>query len=157
MALSGMEPHPEDIIREPRPHSSLGETDEEEGSVRSYDDIVRIRSHDEESVRTYESEGDSNARRQRSIQRQLSQEETVQLVRQKVEAETKLSLVGGNEAVSDVVKPKLAIDLGHSNIAWLSEGVVDIIKDSVETYVPLFLFAQLLADSLFFLSPPVLT
>ena len=129
----------DNITKEPRSHSSLGETDEEDGSVvslRSPDDLYRMRSHD--SVHTHELEGDSaNGRRKRTAHRLLSQEETVQLVYQKVETtfqETKLSLVG-SEAVSDVVKPKLAIDLGHSNIAWISEAVVDIIKDDVETYV----------------------
>ena len=63
----------------------------------------------------------------------LSQDETVELARHAVESglqETKRSLAG-SEAVDDVVKPKLTIDLGHSSIEWLPEPVVDIIKDEV--------------------------
>ncbi|PKY02185.1 cell morphogenesis protein Sog2 [Aspergillus campestris IBT 28561] len=63
-----------------------------------------------------------------------SPEETIELARRAVEngiQETKRSLAG-SEAVSDVVKPKLTIDLGHSSIVRLPEAVVDIIKDEVE-------------------------
>ena len=69
--------------------------------------------------------------------KQLTPEETIELTRQAVEngiQETKRSLAG-SEAVSDVVRPKLTIDLGHSNISQIPEGVVDIIKDEVERYV----------------------
>lgn len=69
--------------------------------------------------------------------RLLSPEETIELARRAVEngiQETKRSLAG-SEAVSDVVKPKLTIDLGHSNIVRLPEAVVDIIKDEVERCV----------------------
>ncbi|KAJ5559893.1 hypothetical protein N7513_002292 [Penicillium frequentans] len=45
--------------------------------------------------------------------------------------DTKRSLAG-SEAVTDVVKPKLTIDLGHSHIVRIPEPVVDIIKDEVE-------------------------
>ena len=64
----------------------------------------------------------------------LSQEETLELARRAVKdgiQETKRSLAG-NEAVTDVVKPKLTIDLGHSNIVRIPEAVVDLIKDEVE-------------------------
>lgn len=67
----------------------------------------------------------------------LSQEEVIELARRSVDngvQETKRSLAG-NEAVSDVVKPKLTIDLGHSNISRIPEAVVDIIKDEVERCV----------------------
>lgn len=66
--------------------------------------------------------------------KQLTPEETIELTREAVNngiQETKRSLAG-NEAVSDVVRPKLTIDLGHSRIAQIPEGVVDIIKDEVE-------------------------
>ena len=67
----------------------------------------------------------------------LSQEEVIKLASHSVEngiQETKRSLAG-NEAVSDVVKPKLTIDLGHSNIGRVPEAVVDVIKDEVERCV----------------------
>ena len=67
----------------------------------------------------------------------LSPEETIDLARRAVESgiqDTKRSLAG-SEAVTDVVKPKLTIDLGHSHIARIPEPVVDLIKDEVERYV----------------------
>lgn len=67
----------------------------------------------------------------------LTHEEVIELARRSVEngvQETKRSLAG-NEAVSDVVKPKLTIDLGHSNIGRIPEAVVDVIKDEVERCV----------------------
>ncbi|ODH20144.1 hypothetical protein ACO22_05957 [Paracoccidioides brasiliensis] len=63
----------------------------------------------------------------------LSQEETLELTKRAVEnglQETKRSLAG-SEAVDDVVRPKLTIDLGHSNIGWIPESMADIIKDEV--------------------------
>jgi hypothetical protein len=69
--------------------------------------------------------------------KQLTPEETIELTRQAVEngiQETKRSLAG-SEAVSDVVRPKLTIDLGHSYISQIPEGVVDLIKDEVERHV----------------------
>ncbi|KAK2780808.1 RAM signaling network component [Onygenales sp. PD_12] len=63
----------------------------------------------------------------------LSQEETLELTKRAVEngiQETRRSLAG-SEAVDDVVRPKLTIDLGHSNIGWVPEAVVDIIRDEV--------------------------
>lgn len=44
--------------------------------------------------------------------------------------ETKRSLAG-SEDVERVVRPKLTIDLGHSNIGVVPESMVDIIKDEV--------------------------
>jgi hypothetical protein len=72
--------------------------------------------------------------------RKLTPEETIELTREAVDSgiqETKRSLAG-NEDVSDVVRPKLTIDLGHSHIAQIPEGVVDIIKDEVERCVFFF-------------------
>ncbi|PGH03791.1 hypothetical protein AJ79_07267 [Helicocarpus griseus UAMH5409] len=63
----------------------------------------------------------------------LSQEETLELTKRAVEnglQETKRSLAG-SETVDDVVRPKLTIDLGHSNIGRIPESVVDVIKDEV--------------------------
>lgn len=64
----------------------------------------------------------------------LSLEETTQLFRSKVEdarQDTEHAL-DGSEEVSEAVKPKLTLDLGHSNIARLPESVVDLIKAEVE-------------------------
>lgn len=67
----------------------------------------------------------------------LTPDETIELAKRAVESgiqDTKRSLAG-SEAVTDVVKPKLTIDLGHSHIVRIPEPVVDIIKDEVERYV----------------------
>lgn len=67
----------------------------------------------------------------------MSHEDTIELARHAVESgiqDTKRSLAG-SEAVTDVVKPKLTIDLGHSHISRIPDQVVDIIKDEVERYV----------------------
>jgi hypothetical protein len=64
----------------------------------------------------------------------LSLEETTELFRSKVEdarQDTEHALAG-NEDVSEAVRPKLTLDLGHSKIARLPENVVDIIKADVE-------------------------
>ncbi|KIW27520.1 uncharacterized protein PV07_07252 [Cladophialophora immunda] len=64
----------------------------------------------------------------------LSLEDTTELFRRKVadaRQDTEHALAG-SEAVSDAVKPKLTLDLGHSNIARLPESVVDLIKAEVE-------------------------
>ena len=64
----------------------------------------------------------------------LSLEETTELFRSKVEdarQDTEHALAG-NEDVSEAVRPKLTLDLGHSKIARLPENVVDIIKAEVE-------------------------
>ena len=78
----------------------------------------------------------SNGSKNYAAPKQLTQEETIELTRKAVEngiQETKRSLAG-NEAVSDMVRPKLTIDLGHSHIVRIPETVVDIIKDEVERY-----------------------
>ncbi|ETI23709.1 hypothetical protein G647_05514 [Cladophialophora carrionii CBS 160.54] len=64
----------------------------------------------------------------------LSLEDTTELFRRKVadaRQDTEHALAG-SEAVSEAVKPKLTLDLGHSNIARLPESVVDLIKAEVE-------------------------
>ncbi|KAJ9603333.1 RAM signaling network component [Cladophialophora chaetospira] len=64
----------------------------------------------------------------------LSLEDTTELFRRKVadaRQDTEHALAG-SEAVSDAVKPKLTLDLGHSSIARLPESVVDLIKAEVE-------------------------
>ena len=64
----------------------------------------------------------------------LSLDDTTELFRRKVadaRQDTEHALAG-SEAVSDAVKPKLTLDLGHSSIARLPESVVDLIKAEVE-------------------------
>jgi Leucine-rich repeat (LRR) protein len=64
----------------------------------------------------------------------LSLDETTELFRNKVDdarQDTEHALDSG-EQVSAAVKPKLTLDLGHSNIARLPESVVDLIKAEVE-------------------------
>ncbi|KAL4873187.1 hypothetical protein BDV12DRAFT_98421 [Aspergillus spectabilis] len=97
-----------------------------EGSVKSEDEFTPVNGSigETSSITANSSNGP----------RGLSPEETIQLARRAVEngiQETKRSLAG-SEAVSDVVKPKLTIDLGHSNISRIPEPVVDVIKDEVE-------------------------
>ena len=63
----------------------------------------------------------------------LSAEEIIALTQRAVDTgvqETKRSLAG-SEGVEGVVRPKLTIDLGHSNIGSVPDEVVDIIKDEV--------------------------
>ncbi|KAK2858541.1 hypothetical protein FQN49_004624, partial [Arthroderma sp. PD_2] len=63
----------------------------------------------------------------------LAEDLIIELAQRAVDSglqETKRSLAG-SEAVEDVVRPKLTIDLGHANIARVPEAVVNIIKDEV--------------------------
>lgn len=63
----------------------------------------------------------------------LSNEETIDLAQRAVDSglqDTKRSLAG-TEGVEDAVRPKLTIDLGHANIGWVPDDIVDIIKDEV--------------------------
>lgn len=135
---------PEDTIRVPR--SYHGNTEGEDGNRGTPEPNVPPASHSESSPKNEEEisqangpTGDGNntngsSARHHASSKLLSQEETTELARRAVEngvQETKRSLAG-SEAVSDVVKPKLTIDLGHSNIARIPEPVVDIIKDEVE-------------------------
>ena len=64
----------------------------------------------------------------------ISAEATLEKTRWAVEEARKLTqnALGGSDAVSDVVRPGLTIDLGHSRIARLPEPVVDLIRDEVE-------------------------
>ena len=64
----------------------------------------------------------------------LSLEETTQLFKSKIEDARKDSeqVFDSGEEVDEAVKPKLTLDLGHSNITRLPEGVVDLIKLEVE-------------------------
>ncbi|GES62577.1 cell morphogenesis protein Sog2 [Aspergillus terreus] len=135
----------EDTIRMPR--SYRDEANEDDGSRQSTDHDVSLtssststvygdslRSEDEVTL-VNESTGDGEGSgKQTSGPRLLSPDDTIELARRAVEngiQETKRSLAG-SEAVSDVVKPKLTIDLGHSNIVRIPEAVVDAIKDEVE-------------------------
>lgn len=134
---------PEDIIRGPR--LNRGETDEDEiengtpesgGFLASQSDDFP---YPEEESRPGTALGDApeNTSKQPTGPKTLSPEETIELARHAVESgiqDTKRSLAG-SEAVTDVVKPKLTIDLGHSHIARIPEPVVDLIKDEVERYV----------------------
>lgn len=144
---------PEDTIRVPR--SYHGSSEEEDGSNKRPDSSISPRSsYHHESPPREEEEGEEEEEKGKEVSQPnetsgdrnsasskaptgpklLSQEETTEIARHAVEngiQETKRSLAG-NEVVSDVVKPKLTIDLGHSNIVRIPEPVVDIIKDEVE-------------------------
>lgn len=132
----------EDTIKEPR--SYLNDADKEDRSRESptpdgpplplNNAPMRVEG---DTVNLNGSAGDSDGNGKSVVPNLLSQEEVIKLARHSVEngiQETKRSLAG-NEAVSDVVKPKLTIDLGHSNIGHVPETVVDIIKDEVERCV----------------------
>ncbi|EKV19696.1 Cell morphogenesis protein Sog2, putative [Penicillium digitatum] len=130
----------EETMRGPR--LSRGETDEDEtenGTLES-GGFLASQSDDfpypEEGSRPNTALGDvsESTSKQPTGPKTLSPEETIELARNAVESgiqDTKRSLAG-SEAVTDVVKPKLTIDLGHSHIARIPEPVVDLIKDEVE-------------------------
>ena len=134
---------PEDTIRVPRSYrGDVEENDAKRGTpepmipppLSSSDDASS--KNEDETTQSSRSTSDSSASggRQAGGSRTLSHDETIELARRAVEngiQETKRSLAG-SEAVSDVVKPKLTIDLGHSNISRIPEAVVDAIKDEVE-------------------------
>ncbi|KAJ5232450.1 hypothetical protein N7468_005406 [Penicillium chermesinum] len=132
-------PRPEDTVRGPRSYPSPAE--EEEGESRPHDSLVPpplsygegFPNMEPEGSRPGTAMGDSSSKRT-SGPKPLTPEETIELARRAVESgiqDTKRSLAG-SEAVTDVVKPKLTIDLGHSHIVRIPEPVVDIIKDEVE-------------------------
>jgi hypothetical protein len=144
----------EDPIR--MPHSYRGDVGEEDGNRRTPEQNIPSSSSssnndeatksDDEISHSHENqdENGSSNNKHSSGPRFLTQEETIELARRAVEngiLETKRSLAG-SEAVSDVVKPKLTIDLGHSNIVRIPEAVVDAIKDEVERYVRLCIKAS---------------
>lgn len=129
---------PEDAIRGQR--LNRGETDEDEMENGTPESGFLASSRDDSP---YPDEGTALGDASESTSKQptgsktLSPEETIDLARRAVESgiqDTKRSLAG-SEAVTDVVKPKLTIDLGHSHIARIPEPVVDLIKDEVERYV----------------------
>lgn len=133
---------PEDTIKDLRSYRS--ETSAEDDMINTPESSFSSRGssisesssfEDEEfSQQTTKPAVDGVTRHNQFAPQQLTQEETIELTRRAVEngvQETKRSLAG-NEAVSDVVRPKLTIDLGHSHIVQIPEAVVDIIKDEVE-------------------------
>ncbi|KAJ5112283.1 hypothetical protein N7532_000328 [Penicillium argentinense] len=133
---------PEDTIRGPRAYRA--DADEDDNEKKPTDSLVppplsyndgSARADDEDArPNTAMGDGSSGSGRQGSGQKLLTPEETIELARHAVESgiqDTKRSLAG-SEAVTDVVKPKLTIDLGHSRIVRIPEAVVDIIKDDVE-------------------------
>lgn len=132
---------PEDTIRGPRTHP--GAAEEEDGEKGQTDSLVppplshnENSSHEDEGSRPGTAMGGDTPSGS-SKSKILSHEDTIELARRAVESgiqDTKRSLAG-SEAVTDVVKPKLTIDLGHSHIARIPDPVVDIVKDEVERYV----------------------
>ncbi|KAF7585925.1 RAM signaling network component [Aspergillus hancockii] len=136
---------PEDSIRIPRSYrGDLGEDDMSRrvleqhivsSSSSSSNTDGTAKSEDETTpVNASAGDGSGSVGKPHAGPRLLSPEETIELARCAVEngiQETKRSLAG-SEAVSDVVKPKLTIDLGHSNIVRIPEPVVNLIKDEVE-------------------------
>ncbi|KAJ5907768.1 hypothetical protein N7495_000450 [Penicillium taxi] len=145
MLLSTMA-RPEDIIRGPRSHQAQTDEEDDDKSIfidslvpppLSYNESFPYLD-DETGTRpgTAMSMNDAseNSSRRPSASKLLTHEETIELARRKLELgiqDTERSLAG-SEAVTDVVKPKLTIDLGHSHIVRIPEPVVDIIKDEVE-------------------------
>ncbi|KAJ6060647.1 hypothetical protein N7444_002501 [Penicillium canescens] len=132
---------PEDTVRGLRLYRGDAEDDETETGPSDSGSSLPL-SHnegspypDDEGSRPGTSLGDySENSRQSAGPKMLTHEETIELARRAVESgiqDTKRSLAG-SEAVTDVVKPKLTIDLGHSHIVRMPEPVVDIIKDEVE-------------------------
>ncbi|KGO68510.1 Leucine rich repeat 4 [Penicillium italicum] len=130
----------EDIIRGPRLNRSDIDEDEMENGTPESGGFLASQSDDfpypEEGSRPGTALGDApeGTSKQPTGPKTLSPEETIELARHAVESgiqDTKRSLAG-SEAVTDVVKPKLTIDLGHSHIARIPEPVVDLIKDEVE-------------------------
>lgn len=134
---------PEDTIKIPR--SYRGDTGEdyenkevsEPGSPPLDLNIDTPTKVEDDTANLNGSAGDRSSGTKQGAPQLLSPEEVIDLARRSVDngiQDTKCSLAG-NEAVSDVVKPKLTIDLGHSNIGRVPETVVDIIKDEVERCV----------------------
>ena len=133
---------PEDTIRDPRSYTTPAEDEtDEKGSSNS---LAPPQTSYNEGFPTLEGEGSrpgtamgdapGSSGKQGPGPKPLTPEETIELAKNAVESgiqDTKRSLAG-SEAVTDVVKPKLTIDLGHSHIMRIPEAVVDIIKDEVE-------------------------
>lgn len=135
---------PDDTVRTPRLNGSEMDEHETENGMPESGGFLPIQNDDS----PYPDEGESrpttalgdaheSTSKPAAGPKTLSPEETIELARNAVESgiqDTKRSLAG-SEAVTDVVKPKLTIDLGHSHIARIPEPVVDLIKDEVERYV----------------------
>lgn len=64
----------------------------------------------------------------------LTLEQTTELFRQRLEDAKRDTdnAYSGPEEISEVARPKLTLDLGHSNIARVPESVIHIIKNDVE-------------------------
>ncbi|CAG7930416.1 unnamed protein product [Penicillium olsonii] len=135
---------PDEIVRGPRLYRSETDEDEMEAGTSDSNDYLPLtqnvthddaQSPEESENRPDTALGDAPANATKPAgPKPLSPEETIELARNAVESgiqDTKRSLAG-SEAVTDVVKPKLTIDLGHSNIIRIPEPVVDLIKDEVE-------------------------
>lgn len=146
----------EDTVRGPRSYNGMA--DEEEGENRPHDSLVPpplsygdgANNGETEGSRPGTAMGDTSSKRT-SGPKTLSIDETIELARRTVESgiqDTKRSLAG-SEAVTDVVKPKLTIDLGHSHIARIPEPVIDIMKNEVERCVAMFMPFLLLLVLLF--------
>ena len=131
--------HSEDTFKEPRSsHTEVDEDDDDgtESALQTHPSIDQPFGHEEDGATPVNGFAGDRKGGVSSGLRPLSQEETIELVRRTVEIgfqETQRSLAG-NEVVSDVVKPKLTIDLGYSNLGRIPDAVVDIIKDEVERF-----------------------
>ncbi|KAJ5105450.1 hypothetical protein NUU61_002797 [Penicillium alfredii] len=116
---------PEDTIRGPRPYR--GEADEDDAEKGPSDSLVPPPlSHND----GFSHPEDDGSRPNTAMEDAPSGNSRPAVVDSGIQ-DTKRSLAG-SEAVTDVVKPKLTIDLGHSHIGRIPEPVVDIIKDEVE-------------------------
>ncbi|KAJ5635239.1 uncharacterized protein N7484_008552 [Penicillium longicatenatum] len=132
---------PEDTVRGPRSYPDPAEEDENEKGL--HDSLVPPPLSYNEGFPRLEGDGSRpgtamgdapGSSEKSSGPKPLTHEDTIELAKKAVESgiqDTKRSLAG-SEAVTDVVKPKLTIDLGHSHIVRIPEPVVDIIKDEVE-------------------------
>lgn len=130
----------EDKIRMPRPYR--GDTDEDDGGQETAEpnNTLPLRpSNDgtpdieDDTSSPNDSVADSDGSAKSATTARLPPEDVIKLVSASVSSgilETQRSMAG-NEVVSDVVKPKLTINLGHKNIGRIPDAVVDIIKDEV--------------------------
>lgn len=126
---------PEDAVRISRPYRT---DDRDTSRASSQDTLVEP---DQPSIAQNASTAESQSaptqpadQGPKPITEVLSAEATIEKTRIAVEEGRKITqdALAGSEAVSEVVRPKLTIDLGHSKIARLPEPVVDLIKDEVE-------------------------
>ena len=123
--MPGMMSHTEDTVRALRPYRGDTSEDAKELALPPIPPTVHS-----SSIRDGQPPQSSKSH---ATIKPLIQEETIELIRRAVEnglQETQRSLPG-SEAVDDVVRPKLTIDLGHSTIDRIPEAVVDIIKAEV--------------------------